>query len=162
MANFHLSLAGNLQARAKQLRGLEQMRERTQARVDYLEASALVVLEYLAKGYNSPESAIEAAARELDLKPDAVAGWYRLWLKKRDAVERDKRDAIIMRLVHTGLTNYEISRRIGIHTNTISRAITRHLHGDLRPVDRARLRKRRKVTCASTQKLLPEQLSPQR
>lgn len=145
VAEYHARVAHNLQQRAKRLQAIESMEATAKARTDSLEASYRVVLDYLACGYNSAESAICAAARDLELPEHTVAGWWRIFCRKRDQTARDERDALIIRLVQMGFKNYEIAARLEVHTNTVSRAVSKHLHGYLRPVDRARLRKRRKV-----------------
>lgn len=145
LAKFHSRLAETCLKRAQRLREIDLMQQSTKERVNGLEASYKVVLAYLDKGYNSIESAVAAAARQLDLHEETVMGWWKIFVRNRDRAAREERDRAVVGLVNIGLNNYEIAARFGISENTISRIITGYLHGALRPCDRARLRKRRKV-----------------
>jgi DNA-binding NarL/FixJ family response regulator len=146
LAKYYTRVAESLQQRAQRLRGIELMEKQSKDRVDGLEASYKVVLAYLDKGYNSIDSAIAAAARDLHLQEHTVMGWWKIFVKTRDRAAREERNAFILRRIKAGYNNYEIAACLHVHTNTVSRAVGEYLHGSMRPCDRARLRKRRKLS----------------
>lgn len=137
-------MAQAARARAKTARENAEREEAARQRVDYMADSYKTVLEYLSKGYNSTESAIAAAARDLELPEFTVLGWWKNWVKRRDAAARAERNRVIIDLVKLGVTNQQIAARLGIHPNTVTRAINGYLFAGFRPCDRARLLKRRK------------------
>jgi DNA-binding NarL/FixJ family response regulator len=117
------------------------------------EVSALkAVLQHLPKA-NSIDSAIAAAARDLNLPDFTVASWWKYFLRTQDKNTRAERDRAMLELVKAGWSNGDIAQRFGVSKNTVSRAISGYLHGGLRPCDRMRLRKRRKPSP-------PQQKSP--
>lgn len=144
MANWHEKMAKSCRSRSQVLQKLEIAQKICADRVEYMSESYKVVLHYLGKGYNSTDSAIAAAARDLQLTEDCVSGWYKLWIKKNDAASKAERNRAIIDLVKLGVTNKDIAARLGIHANTVTRAINGYLFNGIRPSDRARLYKRRK------------------
>lgn len=144
IAKWHERMAQAARARAKTARENAEREEAARQRVEYMADSYKTVLEYLSKGYNSTESAIAAAARDLELPEFTVLGWWKNWVKRRDAAARAERDRVIVDLVKLGVTNQNIAARLDIHPNTVTRAINGYLFAGFRPCDRARLFKRRK------------------
>lgn len=129
VAEYHTAMARELRRRAVRLQKLQAMQDACATKVDDLADSYKTVLAYIAKGYNSAESAIAAAARDLGLPEHTVAGWWKIFCKDRDTQRRDERNRAILRLVQMGLTNEDIAQRFGMHENTVSRAISRSLCG---------------------------------
>lgn len=144
LARYHTNLAESLQKRAARLRGIALMEDAAKQMVEELSLSYRPVMAYLDKGYNSLESAVAAAARDLSLPEETIMGWWKIFIRNRDRAQRTLRDEFIIRQVQAGYKNSEIAARMDVHENTVSRAISGHLHGGMRPCDRARLRKRRK------------------
>lgn len=138
-------MAQAARARAKIARENDEREAAARQRVDYMADSYKTVLEYLSKGYNSTDSAIAAAARDLALPEFTVAGWWKNWVKRRDAAARAERDRVIVDLVKLGVSNKDIGARLGVHPNTVTRAINGYLFKGFRPSDRARLLKRRRT-----------------
>ncbi len=155
LAKYHSRVAESLHLRSERLRGISHMEATAKARADSLEASYKVVLEFLEKGYNSVESAVSAAARTLSMPEPTVMAWWKIFCARRDKAAREERDRVIIRFVQIGYKNYEIAARLGVHVNTVSRAISGYLFPHLRPCDRARLRKRRKVISSPARTALP-------
>jgi DNA-binding NarL/FixJ family response regulator len=145
LVRFHTRMAETLQKRAQRLRGLDLMEKASKQKVDDLADSYKAVMAYLDKGYNSIDSAVAAAARDLQLQEHTVMGWWKVFTRNRDRAARAERDEFILRLVKAGYHNYEIAARLCVNANTVSRAIGAHLHGSMRPCDRARLGKRHKA-----------------
>lgn len=144
LSKHHTRMAESFQKRSQRLRGIELVNKQAKDRVDELADSYKVVLQYIAKGYNSADSAIAAASRELKLHEDTVRGWWKIFTRNRDQAARDAREKAIISMMNAGIKNTEISARLSIHVNTVSRTITKHLQAALTPRDRARLRKRRR------------------
>lgn len=145
IANWHEKMAKICRARSQKMQKIELSEKICQERVDYMADSYKLVLHYLSRGYNSTESAISAAARDLDLTEDCVLGWWKNWKKNSDQATRTERNRVVVDLVRLGITNKDIAKRLEIHPNTVTRAINEHLFKTIRPSDRARLYKRRKV-----------------
>jgi ATP/maltotriose-dependent transcriptional regulator MalT len=152
LAQYHERMAENLHKRAQRLRGLEMMEQECALRVDRMADSYKAVLQHLPKA-NSIDSAIAAAARDLNLPDFTVASWWKYFLRTQDKNTRAERDRAMLELVKAGWSNGDIAQRFGVSKNTVSRAISGYLHGGLRPCDRMRLRKRRKPSP-------PQQKSP--
>ncbi len=141
VADYHDAMARELRRRAERLQKIDAMQAACVTKVDQLADSYKTVLAYIAQGYNSAESAIEAAARDLGLPPATVAGWWKTFTRNRDRAQRDERDGAILKLVQLGMTNEDIARRFGVHENTVSRAISRSLSGPLPPTYRRTTKK---------------------
>lgn len=144
LGNWFSLMANVCADRAGRMREIESREARCDARADFLASSPLKVLDLLRRGYNSPESAVDAVAREMGVPEFTVLAQYRRFVRQKDKDARAARNALIIYLVRCGFTNDEIARRMGVHRNTISAAISEHLSPHLRPCDRQRLRKRRK------------------
>lgn len=144
IATYHERIANAARHRAKFAKEKAAREAQSAARVEYMADSYKKVLEYLSKGYNSTESAIAAAARDLNLPDFTVAGWWKHYINRRDSAARQERDRVIIDLVRLGVTNKDIAARLGIGKNTVTRAINGYLFKGFRPCDRARLFKRRR------------------
>jgi len=144
LAKYYTRVAGSLEKRAQRLRGIALMEKASHDRVEELADSYKAVMAYLDKGYNSIDSAVAAAARDLKLQEHTVLGWWKIFVRNRDRAARAERDEFILRRVKAGYSNIEIAACLHVNVNTVSRAIGAYLHGSMRPCDRARLRKRHK------------------
>jgi len=145
ISKYYNRLAVNLKKRAKYNKALQNMNKEALERVDILADSYKSVLNYLDQGSPSLEKSIADTAKDMKVEYECILAWWKIFIKNKEQKAREERNKVIINLVKMGLTNEVISRRFRIHKNTVSRAITESLHGSLRPVDRARLRKRRKV-----------------
>ncbi len=141
VADYHDAMARELRRRADRLQKIDAMQADCAAQVDQLADSYKTVLAYIAKGYNSADSAIAAAARDLGLPEHTVAGWWRVFIQNRDRRHREERNSAILKLVQLGMTNEDIAQRFGVHENTVSRAISDSLSGPLPPTYRRSLKK---------------------
>lgn len=129
LADYHRRLSDTFMERGARAAELEAMRRRSAQRVQSLHDSYKTVLAFLSEGYNSEESAIEAAARTLDMPVEAVAGWWKAFKKRCDQQAVRAREQACVDLAAVGATNKEIAARLGIHRNTVSRMLRRRLHG---------------------------------
>ncbi len=146
LAKYHRRMAENFQKRAARMHGLEMMQEQAGARADALAESYTAVLGYLKE--KPLDDAIAAAAAFLNAPEMTIRAWWNIFLRHRDAGARARRNAAILQFGQAGLTNGEIAGRFGVSCNTVSRIVSAQLCGEMRPADRLRLRKRRKVkTC---------------
>jgi len=125
MAAYHRRMAFMCIKRARRAREIDAVQRRTDARMDHWRKIPGTVLKFLEMGYNSTDSAIDATARDLNVTRDCAAGWWAMYMKRKSREERERRDQTIMHLHYTGCTNKEIARRLGVHRNTVSRAIMR-------------------------------------
>lgn len=127
LALFHEQMMALCRARAAHLMTIKKREAWADARAEYLAQAPLLVFELLRKGYNSEESAICAAARQMKLPEFSVAAQLRQFRKESAREYRATRDSVILHLVRLGVRNDEIARRLKCHRNTVSKTIRRLL-----------------------------------
>ncbi len=139
IAAWHENQARILKNRALQVQKMEETNARASAAVKRLEAIPRRVLSHIGQTGDVPAS-IALTAAEYGVTVQCVEIWFRNEMKHKKAEFIRHRDHAIVMMVRLGLSNRKIARRLGIHYNTVTRAIQRVLGCKLTSGDRAALR----------------------
>lgn len=142
IAAWHEHQARILKNRALQVKKLEETSARASAAVKRLEAIPRRVLSHIAET-GDIEAAIDRTAAEYGVTVKCVEIWFRKEMQGKKADFIRHRDQAIVMMLRLGLSQRKIARRLGIHYNTVTRAIQRVLGCKLTAADRASLRRGR-------------------
>ncbi len=73
------------------------------------------------------DKAIDQIAQEISKDRTYIEANWKLFLRRTDEEAAKERRAIVMQMATQGASNDEISRRLGIHPNSISRILQKYL-----------------------------------
>lgn len=140
MADYYERMATLCRNRAAKLYEFESIQKRANDRFNDLRRFPLLVLRELAKGSENVNTAIENVAKEQNVRFECVKEWYDKYLQGKNAEFQKHRDQAIVQMIGLGLPYQTIASRIGVHPNTITRAVKRELGVVLTGKDKKEIR----------------------
>jgi len=120
LADDYEKQARMLRLRARNVRDKENRAATYQRQLNARDATLKLVMDMIEHERKSFDVAVQAAARFSGIPALTIEHDIGQLMKKRDRRARLAKDAAVMGLLRSGLTNQDISARLHIHPNTVS------------------------------------------